>query len=260
LVFSPSLGEASEGFKPEYHVNLYALEAGNFWFRARNKLITQTLDRLFSQAKNFLEIGCGTGYVLSGIRQARPEMDLCGSEVLLEGLGLAKERLPDCRFFQMDARQIPFDNEFDLIGAFDVLEHIQEDEAVLFQMRQALRPSRGSGILLTVPQHPFLWGPADEYAHHVRRYRADELRRKVERAGFRVAYMTSFVSLLLPAMMLSRLTQKNKAGQYDPMSEFGISPFLNQSLETIMDIERAMIGQDIRFPMGGSLLLAAYSQ
>ena len=39
------------------------------------------------------------------------------------------------------------------IGAFDVLEHIQEDTAVLPQLFQATRP--GGGIMLTVPQHPY---------------------------------------------------------------------------------------------------------
>lgn len=256
LAFAPDFSEASEGFEPEYHTQLYALEAGHFWFRARNQLIIQTLNRFFPNAKNLLEIGCGTGYVLSGIQQARPDMELYGSEVLAQGLHLAKIRLPSCQFFQMDARRIPFENEFDLIGAFDVLEHIEEDTDVLRQMRQAVRRNTG-GILLTVPQHPFLWGPADEYARHVRRYRASELRRKVEQAGFDVKLMTSFVSLLLPALLLSRGLQRNSAAQYDPMAEFNISQSLNQALEHVMTLERHLIKRGLRFCAGGSLLLAA---
>src|SRR6266545_4042215 len=91
------------------------------------------------EPENFLEIGCGTGFVLSGIRKAFPELILSGSEIFSEGLNLAAERLPGVELFQMDARRIPFQEEFDVIGAFDVLEHVKEDEEVLSQMYQATR-------------------------------------------------------------------------------------------------------------------------
>ena len=65
----------------------------------------------------------------------------------------------------MDARRIPFEDEFDVIGAFDVLEHIKEDEQVLVQMHRAVKS--GGGIMLTVPQHMFLWSEQDVQAHHV---------------------------------------------------------------------------------------------
>ena len=97
----------------------------------------------------------------------------------------------------MDARRIPFRDEFDVIGAFDVIEHIEEDVAVIDEVGRALRP--GGGFVMTVPQHPALWSPQDEHAHHVRRYTAAGLRRKVEAAGFEVVRMTSFVRLLLPS-------------------------------------------------------------
>src|SRR4051812_14712241 len=134
LAFAPELAEESEGFEAGYFAQLARLEAGNFWFRARNKLVVWALRSYFPEAKSFLEIGCGTGFVLSGIREARPEMELSGSEVFAAGLGFAAERLPTVKLFQMDARRIPFESEMDVIGAFDVLEHIKEDEEVLAQM------------------------------------------------------------------------------------------------------------------------------
>ncbi len=136
-----------------------------------------------------------------------PELNLQGSEVSLKGLRFAEKRLSRSKLFQMDARQIPFEDEFDVIGAFDVLEHIKEDTIALSAMYQAT--SKGGGVLLTVPQHPWLWSQADDYAHHVRRYQAKELKAKVENVGFQVIKIASFVSLLLPLMVLSRLQQKN---------------------------------------------------
>jgi len=253
--FSPELATASNGFKPNYFAQLATLEASNFWFRSRNRLIIWALERYFPKAGNFFEIGCGTGFVLSGIESKFPHLSLFGSEIYSAGLAYAGRRLKRAELFQMDARQIPFADEFDVIGAFDVLEHIKEDEQVLRQIYQAVRP--GGGVILTVPQHPLLWSHQDDYSCHVRRYRARELKTKVEAAGFRVVKITSFVSLLLPIMIISRLKKRNPALEYDPMSELKINPLINTLFEKVLDLERWMILLGLSFPAGGSLLLIA---
>ena len=151
----------------------------------------------------------------------------------------------------MDARQIPFEREFDVVGAFDVLEHIAEDELVLSEMFKATRP--GGGILLTVPQHQFLWSELDRHSMHQRRYDRAELRGKVEGAGFRVERITSFVSFLLPLMMLSRRKRKDR----DLWAEFQINRSLNAFFEKTLAAERTLIRSGLSFPAGGSLLLVA---
>ena len=254
LAFAPELAEENDGFEAIFFSQLARLEARNFWFRSRNRLIVWALQRYFPQAQNFLEIGCGTGFVLAAIEQAFPKISLYGSEIFSQGLNFAQERLSRTQLFQMDARQIPFENEFDAIAAFDVLEHIKEDDIVLAQMHQALRMN--GGIILTVPQHPFLWSYADEYACHVRRYSGGELKHKVERAGFKVIKMTSFVSLLLPLMLISRWQQRADA-EYDGMSELKISGWKNTVLENILNLERTIIRLGYSFPAGGSLLCVA---
>ena len=138
---------------------------------------------------------------------------------------------------------------------FDVLEHIEEDTEVLTEIYRA--PVKGGGIILTVPQHPWLWSQADDYAHHVRRYRAQELKIKIERAGFKITRITSFVSLLLPLMLVSRLSQKRPNQNYSIMSELKISGWLNTTLENFLNLERIMIKFGISFPAGGSLILVA---
>lgn len=122
-------------------------------------------------------------------------------------------------------------------------------------MHAALKPD--GVILLTVPQHAWLWSPVDDYACHVRRYSAKELNAKVERAGFEVLRSTSFVSSLLPAMWASRYVQKNSAKEIDAMAEFRISPRLNRMLETILCVEICMISCGINFSFGGSRLIVA---
>ena len=253
--FAPQLVDSYGGFDAVFFHDLSKIEQGNFWFESRNRLLVWMLKQHFPKARNFLEIGCGTGFVLSGIRNEIPELDLYGCDMFAEGLVYAHQRIPQAALFQMDARKIPYENEFDVIGAFDVLEHIKEDREVLAQMCSAVRPD--GGIILAVPQHPFLWGPADDYGHHVRRYTAGELKSKVEDAGFAVLKMTSFVSLLFPLMLVSRLKNKRSAGAYDPMSEIKINRLMNSLFIKILDLERLMIKLGLSFPVGGSLLLTA---
>lgn len=255
LALAPELAAQSEGFDPALFAELAKLEERNFWFRARNRLIVWALQRHAPAFTDFLEVGCGTGYVLQGIAAAFPQARLCATEAQTEGLRFAAARVPRATFLQMDARRMPFDREFDAIGAFDVIEHIAEDEAVLAQLHRALRP--GGSLLLTVPQHPFLWSEYDVRAHHVRRYTADELRQKLARAGYEIVKMTSFVSVLLPLMMLSRLIRRPVAADYDPLAELRIGAVANALLERTLDAERLLIRAGITLPFGGSLLAVA---
>jgi SAM-dependent methyltransferase len=240
------------GFKPEYFARLAAVEEVNFWFRARNELIHWALRKYFPNAKSFFEIGCGTGFVLAGTRENFPRLRLVGSDIFMDGLVFAKARLPNVELYQMDARRIFFECEFDVVGAFDVLEHLVEDETALAQMFNAARP--GGGLLVTVPQQRYLWSASDQFAMHQRRYSRAELRAKVRKAGFEIERITSFNSLLLPLMILSRMHQKRR-GDLQPWRELEISPALNKALEGILTIERLMITNGVSFPAGGSLLL-----
>lgn len=255
IALAPGLAGQSEGFDPALFAELAALEESNFWFRARNRLIVWALQRYAPAFSHFLEVGCGTGYVLQGVAAAFPQARVCGTEAQTEGLQFAASRVPRSSFLQMDARQMPFEAEFDVIGAFDVIEHIAEDETVLAQMHRALRPD--GQLLLTVPQHPFLWSEYDVRAHHVRRYTGSELRQKLVRAGFGIVKMTSFVSVLLPLMMLSRKTRGTESPDYDPLAELRIGRVTNTLLELALDAERALIRAGVPLPFGGSLLAVA---
>jgi hypothetical protein len=120
------------------------------------------------------------------------------------------------------------------------------------------RAMRSGGLmLLTVPQHKWLWSYVDEYAHHKRRYSAQEIRAKVEAAGFKIIRITSFVSLLLPLMYLSRLRNKHAREGYDDTEELRIGGVINQILGWVMNIERLLIAMHIPLIVGGSLLVVA---
>jgi SAM-dependent methyltransferase len=234
---------------------LAELEPESFWFRSRNRLIVHALERYFPAATSFHELGCGSGFVLQGIREARPHLELSGSELFRSGLEVAGRRLSGTPLFQIDGRALPFSAEFDVVGAFDVLEHIEEDERVLGELHRSVKP--GGGVLITVPQHPRLWSAADDYGRHVRRYTRSELVGKLRRAGFRPVRVTSFVSLLLPLLALSRLTKRPSDTPYDPKSEYRATARVDPLLERVLTLERAAIRRGVDFPAGGSLLAVA---
>jgi SAM-dependent methyltransferase len=246
---------AADGYDASYFARLAEQEPRSFWFRARNRLLVWAVRRHFPGARSLLEVGCGTGFVLAGLRTAFPELRLVGSELFPEGLEIARRRLPDdVELVRLDARAMPYKGDFDVVGAFDVVEHVDEDEEVLRGMRRAV--CAGGGLLLTVPQHPRLWSEADTFAHHVRRYTRRELVHKVERAGFEVVRTSSFVTSLLPAMVASRVAHRVLRRPYDPISELDAGP-LNWVFERLLDGERRLIERGVSLPVGGSLLLVA---
>lgn len=253
--YAPELAYEGTGFNALYFSQLAQLEAGNFWFRARNAIIVWALSKYAPRFQSLLEIGCGTGFVLSELANTFPCAQLTGSEIFVKGLSFAAQRLPTAELMQMDARHIPYVDEFDAVGCFDVLEHIREDEAVLKQIYQALKP--GGTMLLTVPQHKWLWSAADDYAHHERRYKASELERKVRQAGFRIVRSTSFVTTLLPAMMVSRAKRHRVNLDYDPTAELRLHPTLNWVFEKLLRIDLAGMRVGFSYPVGGSRLVVA---
>ena len=255
MMFAPELAEQNDGFPSGDFEFLAKSETGHYWFESRNKLLLWALNKHLPAFSSFMEIGCGTGFVLAGIGRRFPRVRLTGSEIYSDGLAYAAKRLPAAELFQMDARRIPFAEEFDVVGAFDVLEHIEEDEAVLGQMHDAVKP--GGGIILTVPQHPALWSGVDEYSCHKRRYTRSELVRKVRKAGFIPIHTTSFVTILLPAMAILRYQKRRYTEDFDPDAGFTVRPIVNRVLTGVQSVERGLIQMGISLPAGGSLLMAA---
>lgn len=134
-----------------------------------------------------------------------------------------------------------------------MLEHIDDDEGVLGQIFDSL--VYGEGVLITVPQHRWLWTAVDEAACHVRRYTARELENKVKAAGFEILRSSSFVSLLLPMMVAARLLQRKPAA--DAAAELRINKHLNWLFRKIMSVELSLIRHGVNFTLGGSRLLIA---
>lgn len=236
-------------FNCEMFKDLFTYEEKHFWFQKRNELILAMINKYCKNIKNLLEVGCGNGIVNAYLRK-NLNTEIWGSELHDEGLYYAQQRFKD-RIIKLDARDIPYTNKFDAIGIFDVLEHIDEDELVLSQINKAL-VNHGK-LIITVPQHMFLWSNQDVQAHHKRRYSGSDLIRKLNTAGFKVVRKTSFMTLLLPVVWLARKTVSRK----NVTKELDIPNYLNTVFKFLLTIENTIIKTGISLPFGVSLLVIA---
>jgi len=255
-MFAPELADTVSGFDPMAFAALAKIEDTHFWFVVRNELIVGLANRFFPNAKRYLEIGCGNGAVLRALANSRRWERLVGSDLHPAGIKNARTRLPpEVELVQMDARAIPAVNAFDLTGAFDIVEHVADDEAVLRALRRAT--VKGGGTIIAVPQHPFLWSRADEIGLHQRRYRRGELEAKLRRNDFEILFSSSFAVLLLPLMAASRIKARVKPSDGDIEREIALNPAVNAMFSTILRAEVRLTLAGARWPAGGSRVVIA---
>jgi ubiquinone/menaquinone biosynthesis C-methylase UbiE len=245
-------GEQGEETKDAAYLDddIRAAEARHFWFRSRFQLVRWMLRRYFPDAKALLDAGCGTGFVLEQLRRTEPSLALAGCDVRFDTLMSARRKLPDVTLIAADTLALPYESEFEVVTALDVIEHIDDDCAALAALLKVLKP--GGGLILTVPQHQWLWSEVDDFSCHRRRYARSDLEAKVRRAGFEVLRCTSFFAATLPVLAASRLRRRRP---FDPAAELKIPVILNAALAGVLDIERAIVTLGLPLPVGSSLLL-----
>ena len=240
---------------------LRTVEDGHFWFESRN-LVLEHLVRKYllsdETEKTFLEIGCGTGFVLRMLSRLS-HLRVAGAEVHLTGARLAATRVEGiAEVVQLDVLRMTFESVFDAIGVFDVIEHLDKDGDALRRIRAALKP--GGLCFVSVPQHARLWSPQDEMAGHKRRYSRQMLLQKLKVAGLETVYVTSFCFAIMPFFVLSRLRKQRLSraeAEQQLMSEVSLSPWLNNLLKRMLQIDLACIRGGLSLPFGGSLVAVA---
>ncbi|MDA1023591.1 MAG: class I SAM-dependent methyltransferase [Proteobacteria bacterium] len=255
--FRPDLvGAGPKEFDQSTYERMAAFEKSSFYCQSRLRLIQWALTKFFPTAGNFYDFGAGTGYVLDGIRSVRPDLRLYGSDLSNDSLTWVDTRLAgNLSLFHTDAEHIPYSEHFDVIGAFDVLEHIEDEQQVLRAFHTSIKP--GGGILLTVPQHMMLWSRLDDETGHKRRYRGDELAAKVKAAGFDVVFDTCFMGTLFLPQYVSRRWLVSPAGGEGFEVEHTLPGSINGLLEGILSLELLLIKAGLRLPFGGMRIVAA---
>jgi 2-polyprenyl-3-methyl-5-hydroxy-6-metoxy-1,4-benzoquinol methylase len=260
----PDQVETNEGHWAAYDAagidRLLAVEDRHFWFRARNQIIAALVRapiRSLPEGFRILEVGCGSGNVLRVLKVVAADRgSVEGLEVSAPAAAAARTRtglsVTNGYLADLDAPA-----PYDVIAAFDVLEHIKDEHAVLAEMRARLKD--GGRVILTVPAHPTLWSAFDVASEHMRRYTLAGLTAALGKAGFEVEYLSYFMSLLYPAMWLRRhllrADRDDLAAVYD--SEFRIVPGINRVAYEILRQEAHVIRRGGRLPFGTSLAVIA---
>jgi SAM-dependent methyltransferase len=260
--YAPKLANINLDYPKEVFEILYKVEDINFWFVHRNKIIQYLFKKyLGTESNRVLEIGCGTGYVLEGLHKKFPNYQLQGSEIHLEGIKFAQKRLPNMDLIQLDATKMPFVNEYNAVGAFDVLEHIEDDVKVIQEVYKSLKT--GGLFFVSIPQHQSMWSVNDEIAYHKRRYSQKEIIQKLSNNGFEILYISSFVFILLPFMYISRFFKQRKISIItdqiilDEMNELQLNTIINSIFGIFMKMDVLFIKAGISLPFGGSLITVA---
>ena len=227
------------------------LDDRHWWYRARRRILAELIRREVHPAADarILEIGCGTGHnlaMLSGFGHVD------GLELDDEAAALSEKRLGRVVIRSPLPELEGVSNDYDLIGAFDVIEHIDDDHAALAAIATRLKP--GGKFMMTVPAHPWMWTAHDVANHHKRRYSKRSLRALVEGSPLRLDKIGYFNSLLFPLAIVERAASKLR-GKDDGNVSLPPRP-LNNLFEAVFASERYLVGR-LPLPPGLSLFAVA---
>jgi ubiquinone/menaquinone biosynthesis C-methylase UbiE len=236
----------------EAYKEMIELQEEHWWFVARRDVIQSFIKMQMPQGSGskVLEIGCGVGGnvgLLSqsgqyrGIDMHKPAIDYCS------------EKYPQFEFQCTRVEEIPQEfksNKFDSIYLLDVLEHIDNQVAILKSAQNYLTQS--GKILVTVPAFEFLWSPHDEFVHHVRRYTKAGLKRVLKDAGYEVERISYFNSILFPLALTQRLGMRLLNRKLS--THLSTPPAIVNWLFKVIFTQEAWILKRINLPVGLSII------
>jgi SAM-dependent methyltransferase len=228
------------------------LDDRHWWYRARRRIIADLIRREVQPPPDaqVLEIGCGTGHnlaMLSGFGHVE------GLELDDEARAISEKRLGR----KVMSAPLPElagvpNKHYHLIGAFDVIEHIDDDRAALASIAAKLKP--GGKFVMTVPAHQWMWTAHDVVNHHKRRYSKRGLRALIDGSPMKLDRIGYFNSLLFPLAIAERAVSKLR-GKGDADVKLPSVP-LNAALEKVFEAERYLVGR-LPLPPGLSLFAVA---
>ena len=192
-----------------------------WWHVGKRALLRSVLDQGVPRdaSRPAVDIGCGAG---DSFEMLAPFGRFVGSEVTGELWEPGMER-PPRPVFLAEGGRLPFaDGSLGLCTFFDVLEHVEEEDAFLTEVRRVLRP--GGFALVSVPAYMFLWSDHDVSLHHHRRYVRGTLKGALTRNGLRVLRCTYGFAGILPAVTVYRVLGRWLRAAGDPSSSYVRTP------------------------------------
>ena len=242
--------------KTDFEKKYHSVEEKHWWFVGRREIIVKLIKKIFTQSKNIkiLEIGCSGGPLLK-LLLSQGYSQAIGIDNSKRAIQLCKERgLKNVHV--MDGVKPNFDREeFDIIIASDVLEHIQNDKKAIKAWKGILK--KGGVIICFVPALRILWSKHDEDNKHYRRYTKNDLKTLFLQNNYwivRSSYWNFFLFFpaLIYRLLLGFILRKFPSSQLQQSNSL-----LNFVLSQILKIENVILNMGFNFPIGISSFVIA---
>lgn len=243
--------------RKDLYLDLYQKEETYWWHVGRRKLAFTLLQKyVFDQGAGnpIMDAGCGTGGNMEVLQAFGQVFGVDKEEA---ALSFCRKRGLKNLYLADITKALPFeDSYFSLVTGFDMLEHVEDDERALQEFHRILKP--GGTLFLTTPAHPFLWSKWDEVCDHKRRYESQELRQKVEAAGFKIKrFSSSNFFIFPPAVFVRKLKETLIPNKEGYSTDFMPVPtFFNELLIWLYALE-AMLIANFDLPFGLSYIVLA---
>ncbi len=240
-----------QSYASKYH----RLEEKHWWFTGRKEIIYKLIEN-YRENTEILDVGCSGG-ALMGFLKARGFKKLQGIDIDKNAIEICSKK-GITNVHVADAEKTGFkDQQFDILIASDVLEHIKFEDKALFEWYRILKPD--GKLIVFVPAFKFLWSKHDEVNHHYRRYTKSGLVEGLKKIGFAIERSSYWnFSLFLPACLIrisQRLILGNGRKSGGQLHE--VNTFINRTLEWILMLENKLLTTGINLPLGISVFALA---
>jgi len=236
--------------KTEY-TNMAEREQSYWWHLGRLRIIQTYIRGLKGNKKSFIimNIGCGTGGTIDMLEQfgVTDNVDISDDAIAYMKLRGYK------RLTKVEGLEVPFkDKTYDLVGAFDVLEHIDDHVGALKEWKRVLKDD--GAILITVPAYQWLWSDHDVSLHHKRRYTTKLLEQAAHEAGLTVHKKSYAIVFSLPLVVGFRFINKVLGRKTDSETSYvNVPNWVNTAFTKLLYAE-AKAHKFMPFPAGTTVI------
>lgn len=236
-----------------YYKQYFVLEREHWYFKARNNLIMSHIQTLLDTDKKdlrILNVGAGTGFTSELLSNFGHVKSIEYDKECIEHV----KKLTTINLEWGSILDLPYDdNSFDLVCAFDVIEHVEDDKLAIKELERVCR--HDGQIVVTVPAFQFLWGSHDLINHHFRRYNMAQLVSLFSNQD-NFVYRSYYNFFLFPIVAAVRLfnrlfTTPSEVSDFDniPKQQFTDKVFFG-----LFSLEKNFILKRFRFPFGVSII------
>ena len=208
-----------------------------WWYVARARLLRSALGSSIPAGAEILDVGSADGPSVNWLGN-RLAVDIDPRGLTPGGVCARIETLPFA------------DGTFDVVTAFDVVEHCKDEALALSQLRRVTKP--GGVVLVAVPAYQWMWSVFDVRAGHHRRYTRARLRRAAEKAGLEVERATYVFASTLPFFLAARLLTKLNGARGDRVRP--LPGFVERILLGATRLDEAIL-RHWNLPVGSSVVL-----